>query len=39
VAILTTVVLLLAIPVCISAATGNAMSLARGLAGLFGNDF
>jgi excisionase family DNA binding protein len=39
VAILTTVVLLLAIPVCLAAATGNGMNLARGVAGLFGNDF
>lgn len=38
-AILTTLVLLLAIPVCLSAATGHAMSLARGLAGLFGQGF
>jgi excisionase family DNA binding protein len=39
VAILTTAVLLLAIPVCLSAATGNPMSLARGVAGLFGFEF
>lgn len=39
VAILTTVVLILAIPVCIAAATGNPMSLAQSLAGLFGHQF
>ena len=39
VAILTTVVLMLAIPVCIAAATGNPMSLAQSLAGLFGHQF
>ena len=36
VAILTVLVLLLAIPVCISAATGHPMSVARSIAGLFG---
>jgi len=36
VAILTVLVLLLAIPVCISAATGHAMPVARSIAGLFG---
>ena len=39
VAILTTVVLLLAIPICISAATGNLMGFAQALGGLFGNTF
>jgi excisionase family DNA binding protein len=38
-AILTTLVLLLAIPVCMSAATGNVMNFAKALAGLFGNEF
>jgi excisionase family DNA binding protein len=39
VAILTSLVLLLGIPVCMSAATGNAMGFAKALAGLFGNEF
>jgi len=36
VAILTMLVLLLAIPVCVSAATGHPMEFARSIAGLFG---
>lgn len=39
VAILTTIVLLLAIPICMSAATGNVMGFAKALAGLFGQEF
>lgn len=39
IAILTTCVLLLGIPVCLAATTGSPMALARGLAGLFGNKF
>jgi excisionase family DNA binding protein len=39
VAILTSLILMLAIPVCIAAATGNPMSLAQSLAGLFGHQF
>ncbi len=36
VAMLTSLVLLLAMPVCVSVATGNVMGVARGIAGLFG---
>ncbi len=35
-AMLTSLLLLLAMPVCVSVATGNVMGLARGIAGLFG---